>query len=123
MISWVIQSFVGKYEVLIPQTLVTVYSEVLVRYINLKDETIKVYKNTQIATINYVDEVLNEWENLTLPIPIMFLSQNLNPNSQTTWNVLLRKSQKKLQLHKNKNLLIEYQKSCPLPPLTWVSLI
>lgn len=123
MISWVIQSFVGKYEVLIPQTLVTVYSEVVVRYINLKDETIKVYKNTQIATINYVDEVLNEWENLTLPIPLMFLSQNLNPNSQTTWNVLLRKSQKKLQLHKNKNLLIEYQKSFPLPPLTWVSLI
>lgn len=45
-----IQSFVEKYELLIPQTLVTVDSVVTVRYMNLKDESVKLYKNSHITS-------------------------------------------------------------------------
>ena len=74
------QSFVEKYEILISHSLVNMDGDkVPVRFMNLKDESMKLYKNTQIATVDCA-EILDEEETETI--------QTLNAQTQTLYNHL-----------------------------------
>lgn len=108
-----IQSFVEKYELLIPQTLITVDSEVAVRYMNLKDESVKLYKNTQIATVNCVDKVL-EREVSDDSHTLNTLNPEFKPQFPDHLQCIVEKLPNEVTLEqkqKLQNLIIEYQNS------------
>ena len=107
------QSFVEKYEILIPHSLVNMDGDkVPVRFMNLKDESIKLYKNTQIATVNCA-EILDEEETETI--------QTLNAQTQTLYNHLpdhlqcivdkVPKEVSQEQKQKLEKLLLKFQNS------------
>lgn len=106
-----IQSIVEKYELLIPQTLITVDSEVAVRYMNLKGESIKLYKNTLIATVNCVDKLL-EREVSDVFHTLNTLNPEFKPQFPDHSQCIVAKLPNEVTLEqkqKLQNLIIEYQ--------------
>lgn len=52
-----LDKFVQKHEILIPKIITQVHgTEIPVRYLNMKDESVKLYKNTKIGTLENVEE-------------------------------------------------------------------
>lgn len=106
--------FVGKHEILIPQTLVKVQgNEISVRYLNVNNESVKLYKNTQIATIETA-EILQSPETQLESLALNTIHVGNPTGLPAHLQCILENGPKDLTTEQNQNLkslLLKYQDS------------
>lgn len=109
-----LNKFVQKHKILILKIITRVHrTEIPVRYLNMKDESVKLYENTKIATLQNVEVVeipedpiqtfaLNSIHSNDLPLLPIYLKNIL----EKLPNELTQEQRQKLE-----SLLLEYQSS------------